>query len=67
VDQYLDRYGGWAVLTAERRLKTRPHERLALHRSKIVFFFPTGTSAAHSRAARLVETQPDQTTLTILD
>jgi hypothetical protein len=36
---YLDRDGGWAVLTAERRLKTRPHERLALHRSKIVLFF----------------------------
>jgi hypothetical protein len=35
----LDAEGGWAALTAERRLKTRPHERLALDRSKIVFFF----------------------------
>ena len=38
----LDKEGGWAVLTGERRLKTRPHERLALDRSKIVFFFLTG-------------------------
>ena len=35
--------GRWAVLTGERRLKTRPHERLALDRSKIVFFFLTGS------------------------
>ncbi|WP_370166511.1 PIN-like domain-containing protein [Bradyrhizobium diazoefficiens] len=39
----LDTEGGWAVLTAERKLKTRPHERLALDRSKIVFFFLTGS------------------------
>ena len=38
----LDSEGGWSALTAERRLKTRPHERLALDRSKIVFFFLTG-------------------------
>ncbi|MBR0936565.1 hypothetical protein [Bradyrhizobium jicamae] len=31
--------GGWAALTIERRLKTRPHQRLALERSKIVFSF----------------------------
>jgi hypothetical protein len=39
----LDGEGGWAALTAERRLKTRPHERLALDRSQIVFFFLTGS------------------------
>jgi hypothetical protein len=39
----LNAEGGWAVITAERRLKTRPHERLALDRSKIVFFFLTGS------------------------
>ena len=39
----LDAEGGWAVLTAERKLKTRPHERMALDRSKIVFFFLTGS------------------------
>jgi hypothetical protein len=34
----LDGEGGWTALTAERRLKTRPHERLALERSQIVSF-----------------------------
>lgn len=29
---------GWAVLTADRRLRTRPHERLALMQSGLVFF-----------------------------
>jgi hypothetical protein len=38
----LDGEGGWAVVTADRRLKTRPHERLALERAQIVFFFLTG-------------------------
>jgi hypothetical protein len=42
--------GGWAVLTMERRLKTRPHERLALERSKIVFFFLTGAWLKYSVA-----------------
>jgi hypothetical protein len=40
--QALDAEGGWAALTAERKLKTRPHERLALERSNVVFFFLTG-------------------------
>lgn len=31
--------GGWAVLTKDLRLRTRPHERAALDRSNIVFFF----------------------------
>ena len=35
----LDREGGWAVLTKDLRIQFRPHERLALDRSKIVFFF----------------------------
>jgi hypothetical protein len=30
--------GGWAVLTADRKLRTRPHERLALQRSGLVVF-----------------------------
>lgn len=29
---------GWAVLTADRRLPTRPHERLALMQSGLLFF-----------------------------
>lgn len=39
---------GWAAITAERRLKTRPHERLALDRSRIVFFFLTGSWLKYS-------------------
>jgi hypothetical protein len=48
--ELLDREGGWSVLTAERRLKTRPHERLALDRSSIVFFFLTGAWLKYSVA-----------------
>jgi hypothetical protein len=31
--------GGCAVLTKDLRIRTRPHERAALDRSRIVFFF----------------------------
>jgi hypothetical protein len=41
----LDREGGWAVLTKDVRIQSRPHERLALDRSKIVFFFWRGPGA----------------------
>jgi len=30
--------GGWAILTTDRKLRTRPHERLALERSGLVVF-----------------------------
>lgn len=53
--------GGWAALTIERRLKTRPHERLALDRSKIVFFFLTGAWLKYSvpeTAWRLIRLAP---------
>jgi hypothetical protein len=66
----LDAEGGWAVLTAERRLKTRPHERLALDRSKIVFFFLTGSWLKCSvpemawRLIRVVPLMAKQTELT---
>ena len=30
--------GGWAVLTADRKLRTRPHERLALEQSGLIVF-----------------------------
>jgi hypothetical protein len=43
-----DREVGWAVLTKDIRI-LRPHERLALDRSKIVFFFLAGVI---SRACR---------------
>jgi hypothetical protein len=66
----LNAEGGWAALTAERRLKTRPHERLALDRSKIVFFFLTGSWLKWSvpemawRLIRLVPLMAKQTELT---
>jgi hypothetical protein len=66
----LDSEGGWAALTAERRLKTRPHERLALERSQIVFFFLTGPWLKYSvpeqawRLIRLVPLMAKQTELT---
>lgn len=38
----LDKDGGWCVLTRDLRMKTRPHERAALDRSRVVFFFIEG-------------------------
>jgi hypothetical protein len=38
----LDREGGWAVLTKDIRIRQRPHERAALDRSRIVYFFLGG-------------------------
>jgi hypothetical protein len=38
----LDKEGGWAVLTQDLRIRTRPHERLAMDRARIVFFFLDG-------------------------
>lgn len=61
----LDKEGGWAVLTAERRLKTRPHERLALDRSNIVFFFLTGSWLKYQvaeQAWRLIRLVPAMAT-----
>jgi hypothetical protein len=52
----LHREGGWAVLTKDLRIQFRPHERLALDRSKIVFFFLAGAwrkYAVPETAARL--------------
>jgi hypothetical protein len=66
----LNAEGGWAALTAERRLKTRPHERLALERSNIVFFFLTGSWLKYPvpevawRLIRLVPRMANQTELT---
>jgi len=34
----LHEQGGWAVLTVDRKLRTRPHERLALEQSNLVVF-----------------------------
>jgi hypothetical protein len=57
----LDDDGGWSVLTKDRRLNTRPHERLALDRSRIVFFFLEGAWLRYSvqeTAARLIRLVP---------
>jgi hypothetical protein len=57
----LHREGGWAVLTKDVRIQFRPHERLALDRSKIVFFFLSGAWRKYSvpeTAARLIRLVP---------
>jgi hypothetical protein len=57
----LDREGGWAVVTKDLRIRTRPHERAALDRSKVVYFF-LGRSwrnfPIHETAARLIRLLP---------
>lgn len=53
--------GGWAVITKDLRIQSRPHERLALDRSKIVFFFLAGAWRKYSVpevAARLIRLVP---------
>ncbi|MFG1383936.1 PIN-like domain-containing protein [Xanthobacter versatilis] len=57
----LDREGGWAVLTMDLRIRTRPHERAAMDRSRIVFFFLAGAwrgYAVEEQAARLIRLMP---------
>jgi hypothetical protein len=61
----LDDEGGWSAITGERRLKTRPHERAALDRSKVVFFFLTGQWLKFSvaeQAWRLIRLVPAMAT-----
>ena len=53
----LDREGGWAVLTQDLRIRTRPHERAAMDRARIVFFFLAGAwrkFTVEETAARLI-------------
>jgi len=57
----LDKEGGWTVLTKDIRIQFRPHERLALDRSQIVFFFLGGAWRKFSvpeTAARLIRLVP---------
>jgi hypothetical protein len=35
--------GGWAALTRDLRIRTRPHERHAMDASRIVYFFLSGS------------------------
>jgi hypothetical protein len=57
----LDREGGWVVVTKDLRIRTRPHERAALDRSKVVYSF-LGRSwrnfPIHETAARLIRLIP---------
>jgi PIN like domain len=65
----LDHERGWAALTMDTRIKTRPHERAALDRSAIVFFFLGGSwrrFSVEEQAWRLIRWIPKmhaQTTL----
>jgi hypothetical protein len=49
--------GGWAILTMDLRIRSRPHERAAMDRSRIVFFFLAGSwrkFKVEETAARLI-------------
>jgi hypothetical protein len=53
----LDMEGGWAVLTKDLRIRTRPHEKAALDRSRIVYFFLAGSwrkFSVEESASRLI-------------
>lgn len=53
--------GGWAVLTKDLRIRTRPHERAALDRSRVVYFFLAGSWRRYTveeTAARLIRLIP---------
>jgi hypothetical protein len=57
----LDREVGWAVITRDLHISTRPHERSALDRANIVFFFLAGAwrkSSVEETAARLIRLMP---------
>lgn len=58
----LDADGGWAALTLDQGIRRKPHERLALDRSKIVFFFLSGGAwrgyTVPETAARLIRLMP---------
>jgi PIN like domain len=57
----LSEEGGWAVLTKDLRIRTRPSERAALDRSRIVYFFLAGAwkkQSVEETAARLIRLVP---------
>jgi hypothetical protein len=61
----LDREGGWAVLTKDLRIRQRPHERAALDRSRVVYFFLAGAWMKYTveeTAARLIRLIPKMAT-----
>jgi hypothetical protein len=61
--------GGWAVLTKDIRIRTRPHERAVLDRSKVVYFFLSGAWKNYKideTAARLIRWVPKMAAQTTL-
>jgi uncharacterized protein (DUF433 family) len=57
----LDWEGGWAVITRDLHIRTRPHERTTLDRANIVFFFLAGAwrkIPVEDTAARLIRWTP---------
>ena len=57
----LNRDGGWAALTKDLRIRTRPHERIVLDRSNVVYFFLGKAWKRYSvpeTAARLIRLVP---------
>jgi len=57
----LSQEGGWAVLTKDLRIRTRPHGKAALDRSRIVYFFLSGSwgkITVDETAARLIRLVP---------
>jgi hypothetical protein len=62
----LDREGGWGVLTRDLRIRTKPHERAAMDRSRIVFFFLNSgwrNLGVEETAARLIRLMPKMASL----
>ncbi len=65
----LDQDRGWAVLTRDLHIRTRPHERAALDRARIVFFFLAGSWGSfgvEETAARLIRLFPKMAAQTAL-
>lgn len=65
----LHQEGGWAVVTRDLHIRTRPHERAALDGANIVFFFLAGAwrkSTVEDTAARLIRWIPKIATQTTL-
>jgi PIN like domain len=65
----LDQEGGWAVITRDLHIRTRPHERAALDKSNIVFFFLASARRkipVEDTAVRLIRWIPKIATQTAL-
>jgi hypothetical protein len=61
--------GDWAVLTKDLHIRTRPHERAALDRSRVVYFFLAGSWRKYKveeTAARLIRLIPKMAQQAIL-